>query len=308
MSTSDYRISIIGAGKVGQAMGILLQRAGYEITAVCCRTKEHTNAAARRLGTRGMLDPVQAALSGNLILITTPDDEVAAAAERIARGGGFSPGDLVFHVSGALSVGTLKPAGDAGADTACLHPMQSFAGVEGATEHIPGSVFGVTGRGRARQAAQELVEALGGEAMDIEDPQKVLYHAAACIVSNYLVTLADYAEELYRTIDVDPAMARKAYVPLVEGTAKNLLEKGPDQALTGPIVRGDLRTVHAHLEALVNAGIDTGLYRTLGTRTVALAQRRGAIDHLTADKLMALLLADDATCLSDSFTEELFSE
>lgn len=309
MHRNDYRVSVIGAGKVGTAIGLLLKRAGYEVAAVACKTKDHASEAARRLGARPFLDPAEAASVGNLILITTPDGSVSSVATEIAAGGGFSPGDVVLHTSGALSVNALSAASEQGAKVGCLHPMQSFADVEGAIEQLPDSVFGVTAKGDARTVAAELVEAIGGETVDIDDRQKVLYHAAACIVSNYLVTLADYAEELYDAIGVVPATARKAYLPLVRGTAKNLLEKGPAEALTGPIVRGDVQTVRAHLKRMTDSGIDTSIYRILGARAVALAQRRGALEHETVDRLLALLYGDeDDRCVSEPFSEELLSE
>ncbi|RJQ56307.1 MAG: DUF2520 domain-containing protein [Actinobacteria bacterium] len=308
MHKGNYSVSIIGAGKVGTAMGLLLAKSGYSIKGVSCRTEPHAVAVARRLSARAANGPAEAASLGDLILVTTPDDAVARVVADIAAAGGFSTGDVVFHMSGVLPVEVLEPARKAGAEVGCIHPMQSFADVEGAIEQLQGSVFGVTAAGRARVVALEVVEAVGGEAIDIEDRQKTLYHAAACVVSNYLVTLADYAEEIYRAIEVEPVAARRAYAPLIRGTAKNLLEKGPAEALTGPIVRGDVETVRAHLKKLTDSGIDTSVYRLLGARTVALAQRRGALAHETADKLLALLYGDEETSLSEPFSEELLPE
>ncbi len=85
--------------------------------------------------------------------------------------------------------------------------------------------------------------------------------------------------------------------------------QGPAQALTGPIVRGDSQTVKAHLAAMTDAGIDTSLYRLLGSRTVALAQRRGAISRDDADTLLSILHSDETSSgEGEPFGEELVSE
>ncbi len=282
-------IAIVGAGKVGTAVGVLLSRAGYEIAALSSRRQAHADAAAALTGGRALLDPVEAARLGDVIFITTPDDALADVCAEIADGGGFSPEDAVFHMSGAATTDVLGPARRAGARVGSIHPMQSFADPDGAIDQLPGSVFGVTAEPEALPVALEIVEALGGTPARITDEQKALYHAAACIVSNYTVALADAAEELYSAIGVDADLARRAYGPLLAGTQSNLARRGPSDALTGPIARGDASTVRRHLEALESAGIDTGLYRILGARTVAIARRRDSLSQQKADELLALL-------------------
>jgi len=256
MSVHAYRVAIIGAGKVGTAVAVLLSRAGHEIAALSSRRQAHADSAAALTGGRALIDPVEAARLGEVIFITTPDDTLGEVCAGIAGGAGFLPGDTVFHMSGAVATDVLEPARRAGAGVGSIHPMQSFADATGAIDQLPGSVFGVTAEPEALPVALEMVEALGGTAVQITDEQKALYHAAACIVSNYAVTLADMAEELYEAIGVDAELARRAYGPLLAGTQSNLARKGPTEALTGPIARGDSSTVRNHLKALEKAGFD----------------------------------------------------
>lgn len=277
---------------MGTAVGVLLARAGYDIVALSSRRQAHADAAAALTGGRPVLDMVEAARLGNVIFLTTADDALETVCRQIADGGGFEPGDTVFHMSGALATDVLDAARRAGASVGSIHPMQSFADVNGAIHQLPGSVFGVTADPEAMPAALEMVEALKGTVMPITEEQKILYHTAACIVSNYLVTLADLAEELYEAIGVDVDLARKAYVPLVAGTQGNLARRGPADALTGPIVRGDVSTVRKHLDALATAGLDTSLYRALGIRTVEIARRRGSISEEKSQDLLAVLDAE----------------
>lgn len=299
MSADSRTVSIVGAGKVGTAIGVLLVRAGYEVGSVWSRTPAHAEEAARLTGAKATAGAADAARSADLVFITTSDDAIAEVCREVAEGGGFSSEDVVFHMSGALGNDVLEPARAAGAQVGSIHPMQSFADVEGALEQLPGAVFGITADGEALRVARQIVDALGGEPVNISPQQKILYHAAACIVSNYLVTLADYAEELYRAIDVDPAVARRAYAPLIHGTETNIARRGPGPALTGPIVRGDVEVVRRHLARMADSGIDSSLYRLLGARATAIARRRGAIADDVADRLLAVLCGgENATRLS----------
>lgn len=285
----EYCISIIGAGKVGTAVGYLLKQKGYLLGAVACRTQESLEKALSFTGGPGLTDTVDAARQGNLIFITTSDKDIEATCEAIVAGGGFEQGDIVFHMSGALSVDVLAAAKEKGAKTGCLHPMQTFATVEGAIKNLPGSVFGVTVRDSLLEVAGELVEALDGEMVLIKDEDKPLYHAAAVMVCNYLVSLFYAGQEIYQEMGIGPEAARKAFLPLLKGTLANLKSVGAPQALTGPTSRGDLETVTKHLRALKKALPDEAeLYRILGNYTVKVALAKGTIDQKVAEELRGL--------------------
>lgn len=293
MSADRPTVSIIGAGKVGTAVGVLLSRAEYQLAAFSSRNQAHADAAASLTGARATLDATEAAQEGSIIFITTPDDVIEQVCAQIAAGGGFSPGDTVFHMSGAAANDVLEPARRAGASVGSIHPIQSFADVDGAIDALAGSVFGVTADDNALAVARDIVEALGGTVAQIAEDQKRLYHAAACIASNYMVVLADYAEELYRTIGIDADTARKAYLPLIEGTRANIARKGPADALTGPIARADISTVRDHLTAMAAAGLDSSPYRMLGGRAAEIARRRGSLSEAGFEKIVAVLREEE---------------
>lgn len=283
---NSYKVSIIGAGTVGTAVGYLLKESGYEIAAIAARHRETLEAAHLYTGGFITTDVVEAASMGNLIFITTPDDQIEKVCEAISVGGGFKPGDTVFHMSGALSNTILMSAKGAGAGTGSIHPMQSFASVDMAIKHLPGSVFGITVDDKGLPLARQIVEALGGEGVLVRDEDKPLYHAAACAVCNYFVTLIRYGETLYESIGIPRKMAIKAFLPLLRGTLGNIENYGTAKALTGPIARGDVGTIKKHLVALEKAVPEgTDLYKLLGRYTVKLASEKGTI---TSEKARAL--------------------
>ncbi len=286
----DRPIAIIGAGIVGTAVGATLQSRGYRIAAVAAKTEASLERAAAYLEARATNDIAEAARLGDLIFITTSDDSIKVVCEDIGAQGGFSVDDIVFHMSGALPLDALAAAERYGARIGCVHPMQTFATVESAIERLPGSVFGVTAEGEALTEADEIIAALGGEKVMVKDEDKAVYHAAACVVSNYLVSLVHLGKDLYGEIGIEEDMALKAFAPLLVGTVANIECFGPAAALTGPIARGDVGTVARHLEALRRtAEWALPAYREMGLYTIRVAVEKGTVDENTALELTGLL-------------------
>lgn len=286
------KVAIIGLGKAGTAMGYLLRRAGFPIVAVAVRSGAFLEERLRYTGGQVFAadDSAQAASLANCIFITTPDDSIAAVCRRIARGNGFQPGDKVIHMSGAGGLDLLQSAHDAGAQTACIHPLQSFADVEGAIMNIPRSTFGITADEAILPWAVRLVRTLGGIPITVPGESKPLYHAAACMASNYLTTLMHMVEETYCSLGLTREEAFQAFWPLVQGTLRNIENRGTVAALTGPISRGDAGTIEQHL-ALLQQELPRYLeaYRELGLITVELALQKGSLSPDQAKRIIDTL-------------------
>lgn len=252
MARKPDRFVIIGGGKVGTAVGHILHEAGERVTAVVCRSGESL-ARAREYIPDALLttDVVKAAQRGNVIIITTPDDLIADTCLTLVSGGAVVKGDYVVHMSGALGLDILEPAEEAGARTASIHPLQTFADVRRAVRKIPSSVFAVTTRdAETREWAYSLVRKLGGEPVPLEEKDKTLYHIGAVVACNLLVALEHAAELVYQEIGMEGGRALKALLPLIEGTVENLRRLGTEKALTGPVARGDIGILRRHLECL----------------------------------------------------------
>ncbi|QGP92136.1 hypothetical protein MGLY_14940 [Neomoorella glycerini] len=273
------RIGIIGAGAVGTGVGILLRRRGYTIAGVASRTLASARRAAARLACPAFEGAVDVARRADVVFITTSDQAIGQVAASVAAQGGFRPGQTVIHMSGSLTSAVLDPARQAGALALSLHPLQSCADADRAVANLPGSVFSLEGDREALPLGKRLVTELGGEYFLISPEAKPLYHAAACVASNYLVSLIDLSRRLMQAAGMEPEMAARALAPLIKGTLDNINEKGIPQALTGPIARGDFGTVRDHLKAMEATVPELGeLYRALGRYTAGLAGRKGSID------------------------------
>jgi predicted short-subunit dehydrogenase-like oxidoreductase (DUF2520 family) len=289
-------IAIIGAGKVGTAIGVLATRNGYRLTAIADSIRSCAEEAARRIGAQvPVLSPQEAAGQAELILLAVPDDAIETSCRELAATRAFARGSLVAHCSGAKSSRCLAPAREAlDCRVASFHPLQSFPTVEAALTSLPGSYCFSEGDEPAVVALEALGTAIGAHCVRIDTEHKALYHAAAVMACNYLTGLMDAALTLAAGARIERRTAWRALEPLIRATVENISKLGPEAALTGPIARGDRGTVTTHLATLDENAPELGdLYRILGSWTVGLALRKGSIDETGARALLDAL-ADSA--------------
>ncbi len=285
------RVAIVGCGTVGTAIGKLLRDVDYRISGVATSNLETARRAAGVTGSERFSNfPWEVTRGADVVFITTPDDLIESTCMSISEHRGFDKNAVVIHCSGALSSDTLSSARDCGAEVANLHPLQSFASVDQAVSLLPGSFCTIEGDGDALPIVRQMVEDIGGILLEITAEKKMLYHAAAVAASNYLVTLIHLALKLNKAAGLATDTSFNALLPLIRGTLSNIGAKGIPAALTGPIARGDVATVSAHLKAIEKDAPELlQLYRCLGLYTVDLAKAKGTLDREAGDKLAALL-------------------
>lgn len=284
------KIAIVGAGNVGKVLGYALQKKGYLITGAVCRTEESGKKAADLLGCTFYRLPEMASREAEIVFLTTPDRLIEDVCSQIAAGGGFRPGQVVLHTSGAHSSNILSSARREGAFALSFHPLQTFPALEEGLRNLPGTFFAVEGDEESYPPARQLVTALGGKLFFVPTEMKELYHAAACIACNYLVSLMDMALQCFTAMDLPAEKAFEALLPLIHGTLSNIKEIGPEKALTGPIARGDYPTINAHLakmELLLPQLLP--IYSQMGLYTAELAERKGTLKEAAKEKLKTLL-------------------
>jgi predicted short-subunit dehydrogenase-like oxidoreductase (DUF2520 family) len=281
------KIGFIGAGTTGTALAVRLAQHGYPVTAVASRSVTSAEKLASRIrGCKVYSGAQEVSGIAQLVFITTPDDTISKVAAEVQ----WHDGQNVVHCSGAHSVDILEPARKRGAITGCFHPLQTFASVDQAIDNIPGSTFAIEAEEPLASILKEMATALEGDWVILKAGDKVLYHAAAVIACNYLVTLVKLATDLWQTFDVPSAQATKALMPLLRGTLSNIENVGLPNCLTGPIARGDLGTISRHLESLSKQAPSLlGIYKELGRQTVPIALAKGKIDSPRAEELTALL-------------------
>ncbi|HEY32317.1 MAG TPA: DUF2520 domain-containing protein [Dehalococcoidia bacterium] len=281
------KLGFIGAGTVGTALAIRLSERGQSVVAVSSRSQTSAEKLAQAIDGCRALDSSQAVADvAELVFITTPDDAIATVVSTV----NWHSGQSVVHCSGADSVDTLEPARKQGASVGAIHPLQTFASVEQAINNISGSTFALEAQEPLLSTLKEIATTLDGTWIELTADDKVLYHAAAVIACNYLVTLVKLATDLWQTFDVPPERATQALLPLLRGTIANIERVGIPKCLTGPIARGDTGTIRKHIDAMKKAAPDLlPTYLDLGRQTIPIALAKGRIDQHQAEELQKLL-------------------
>ena len=239
---------MVGGGRAGVAIAVLLQRAGHRIVGVSGRGPTRDRVASY-LPDVPVLDATIVVAEAELVIVAVPDDDIGPVVGTIAAAGAFLPGQWVAHVSGATPLAVLDPARDAGARRLGIHPLQTFPDPGAGIDRIPGCLVAISADDDDGWfMAERIAEDLMGEPFRLQEDHRALYHAAAVFASNYLVTATAVAEQLLAAAGVDdPAAALR---PLQRATVDNVASLGAGDALTGPAVRGDAGTIERNLEAL----------------------------------------------------------
>ena len=280
-------VGVVGAGGVGAVGAAARQAAGHEITAGAGEPPASRTRIETLLPTVHVDKPTAVARSCDLLLLTVPDDMLANVVTMLAASGALHRDQYVVHTSGKHGLAVLQPAAAVGAHVLAMHPAMTFTGTDVDLDRLPGCVFGVTAEPATRALAETLVADLGGRMVTVAEDRRTLYHAGLAHGANHLVTLVAQAMDLLRASGADdPAGTLR---PLLTAALDNALTYG-DAALTGPIVRGDVETVRAHLaDVAATAPATLESYVVMARATANRAVLDGRLLPIRAAKLVGVL-------------------
>ncbi|MGB5158239.1 Rossmann-like and DUF2520 domain-containing protein [Desulfobacterium sp. N47] len=282
--------SIVGCGRVGTALAKFLAEAGYTPAGFASKSLSSAKRTALLIGSTNFTDVLWEATKADIVFITTPDGAIEEVCSSIANNKGFSRESIVLHCSGALTSNVLLSAKVCGASIGSMHPLQSFASTgEYGINPFSGIVTSVEGDKKAVDAASIIVKDLGSVCISIKTDAKILYHASAVVASNYLVTLLDLSLNLIGQAGVPAKEAFMGLKPLIQGTLSNIEKMGIDDALTGPIARGDIQTIENHLSEIGSKTPNLlPLYKILGLHTIEIAKAKKTLTDSAAKRLKEL--------------------
>ncbi|MEU9513705.1 Rossmann-like and DUF2520 domain-containing protein [Micromonospora sp. NPDC048169] len=279
VSPRTLTVGVLGAGRVGAVLGAALAAAGHRVVAasgasgatrarlalLLPRTPHHEASAVARAAT-------------DLLIVAVPDDALADVVADLVASGALRPGQVVAHTSGAHGLAALAPVVEAGARPLALHPAMTFTGTPDDLSRLPGISYGVTAPAELRPFAARLVADLGGVPEWVGEADRPLYHAALAHGANHLVTLVNESADRLRDAGVE--RPEKVLAPLLRAALENALRLG-DDALTGPVSRGDAGTVRRHLDRLARTAPESvpaylALARRTADRAVAVGRLRPA--------------------------------
>jgi predicted short-subunit dehydrogenase-like oxidoreductase (DUF2520 family) len=241
---------VLGAGRVGGAIAQAARAAGHDVIAELHRD-----------------DDPSAIARADVVVISVPDDALAPAVALVARLG--RAGAVVIHTCG---IHGIEPLADCGPFVAAIHPARPIASPE---QPLDGVIFGVTAPDEMRAWCEAFVRDLGGEVLFVATEDRVAYHAALCIASNFAVALAADAADLLGGHEI--------LIPALRTNVENIARLGPEAALTGPVSRGDVATVRAHLRALPPQLLES--YVANARRVLAHAIASGRLDEQKAARV-----------------------
>jgi len=262
------QIGIIGAGRAGSSLAVALHTCGINVQAVIDSDVIRAKKCAALTDAK-IADDTIAALAGiNVIFLAVPDEAIAQLAADLAAARVLSSEAFAVHLSGVMPVSLLQPLKDLGILTAVCHPCMSLNFAE---ENVfAGAAVALEGDEQVREFLIVVMEALGAKPLNIPADKKIIYHAACCMASNYLVTLLNLSATLLQKAGVEADS--DIFGPLVRQTLANIEEHGYKKGLTGPILRGDVVTVEKHLAAISqNCPEILPVYKSLGLATIDLA-------------------------------------
>lgn len=263
------RVGLIGAGRAGTVMARALERVGHHCVATNAVSDASRQRAARMLPSADVVDPISVCSKADLIIVAVPDDAIEPVVSGLVTAGAITARHMVMHLSGRHGTKVLQTAAAVGATVFAAHPAMTLHGSADDVLRLHDCPFGITADHDALAIAMALVYEIGGVPAVIAEADRVLYHAALAHASNHTVTLVAQSMEMLRLIGVDDP--GRYLAPLVNATIERVLQEG-DAALTGPIARGDVETVHAHVDAIDASTLPpttAATYRALANATAA---------------------------------------
>ena len=280
------RIGFIGAGRLGKALAWSLTERGLQIAAVASPSRASADALAAKVPACRVASPQETVDACDLVFITTPDSVIADTADSLR----WRVGVAVVHCSGATEVSALDKAARDGAMTGGFHPMQTFGNPDVAARSLPGCTITIEANQPLNATLVALASQLGCNVNRLPPGMRARYHAAAGFTSQFLNVLFREASDIWRSWGATEEEAVRALLPLARGTLASIESSGVAAGMPGPVSRGDVQTVHKHVDALTALDAEAlQLYRALCERTVRLAVERGAFDAATAERFRAAL-------------------
>jgi predicted short-subunit dehydrogenase-like oxidoreductase (DUF2520 family) len=280
-------IGIVGAGAVGTALGVALARAGWPVHAIASRDPGRRERFRALVDvSRAFAEPEALIEEVELIVLAVPDDAIAPLAGSLRMYGG----QAMIHTSGALGAEVLLPAMAAGTQIGAFHPLVAFADTERAVAALHGATVAIEGDDQLADLLARMADAIGATAVRLAAGSKSAYHAGAVLAAGGFVALLDAIAELGRVAGLDERGSLAIYGPLIEGTLGNARALGIQAALTGPMTRGDVGTLQAHLATLRDLAPGVlALYVAAARREIDLAEGRRALSPEDASAMRLVL-------------------
>ena len=266
------KIGFIGAGKVGFSLGQFFVPGGLPVTGYYSRHRGSAQEAAAWTGTKQYESLESLVRASDALFLTVPDGAIASVFAQLRE---FDlAGKQICHCSGALTAREAFPGvEETGAGHYSIHPLFPLCDKTVAWRELQGAFFCLEGHGPHLDWWAERLASLGARVRILPSRGKEAYHAACTVASNLMCALVQESVALLRGCGFSQREALDALAPLMKANLAHLLQVGPQQALTGPVERGDTATVAKHLACLTGEDARQ-VYRGASRMLVELARNK----------------------------------
>jgi predicted short-subunit dehydrogenase-like oxidoreductase (DUF2520 family) len=269
-------LNIIGAGRVGQTLGKLFHNQQcFEIAGIFNKNFNSARKAVDFIGAGKAYIAIEDLPLSDATMITTPDGEIESIAFLLKDKTSLKPHSIIFHCSGSAPSEVLSPLKTHGIQIASVHPIMTFANPAVSFGHFDGVHCAFEGDVGAFALLERAFTQIGGLVFKIATEKKSIYHAATTVACNCLVALMDIAAELFVEAGLSREKALAAMQPIVKKTINNIFSLDAVHALTGPIARGDIKTIRAHVDSLEDT-YAASVYKILGKKLIELSTKKKA--------------------------------
>lgn len=263
------KIGIIGAGKVGVTLGKYFSTNNLLVTGFYSKNINSAKDAARFTQTKYFSNVDDLVNESDIIFITTPDGVIEEVWNNLKE---LSiQNKIICHCSGALS---SKIFSNCNQDIFgySIHPIYAFNDKYNSYINLKQATITIEGHPRYTQYLTNMFNKMGNKTKVISANNKAIYHAASVMASNNVIALVQTAVDMLGECGFGSEEALEALYPLMLNNIKNIGELGLVKSLTGPVERGDVKTIEKHLSSLSEE--DKMLYKLLAKKLVKVAQER----------------------------------
>lgn len=228
------RIVLIGGGNLaGHLATVFYQTEGLELVQMYNRTLEKIKPYEKFTQ---ITDQIHTLAHADLYIICVSDVGIAEVSQALLPQNG-----LIVHTSGATSIDVLQKHSRRGV----WYPLQSFTSSRTPDfSEIPICVE--SNHWEDLEVLKQVARKISQTVYEIDSNQRLQLHLAAVWVNNFVNHLYhvgfDYLEK--------QQLPQHILFPLIKETALRIHDVTPYQAQTGPAKRGDLPTMHRHLNLL----------------------------------------------------------
>lgn len=264
------KIGFIGAGKVGFSLGRYFKENNTELSGYISKNPDSAKEAAKFTNSEYFNSLCDFLKETDLVFITTPDKEIKGVYDNLVKVG--IKDKIIIHCSGSLSSLIFHDIEKHHCYGYSLHPLYPICSKYVGYKDLKASYFSLEGSEKYLDDIKALMNSCGNEVILLNTHNKSLYHAAAVMSSNLILSLIDISINLLKSCGFHEAEAKNAIMPLIESNINNIKNNPLKDALTGPVERNDVDTVKNHLD---NLDFETQLiYKALSKNLISIAEMK----------------------------------